>query len=307
MSNLPTPIRAVLGLAATAMEEARKLPETLPQVPVAAVTTAMQASLRVQQHIATLAAKGDELLSQLRGTSSDAPSWATFDDSPAASDAPDANPGNGHRGTAAFDRVATGERVDADEHASVDQRQDAEEATERFDIAQVGGTEPVAKTTRRAPSTTKPSTTKPSTTKPSTAKASTAKASTAKPSTAKASTAKASTTKGSPTKVSTTKPRATKASAAGDDPAGPIMAAGSVPATKPARKKPAKRSEPLEVAAKRAKPAATPNPATMAAEIVAAHEAETQSATNQHEVGPGDQSAAGTQPTKPRQAGSGIE
>jgi len=82
MPQLPTPIRAALGLAATAVAEARKLPETLPQLPVAAISTAMQTSLRVQQHIATLATRGDEVISQLRGTSNEAPSWATFDDGP---------------------------------------------------------------------------------------------------------------------------------------------------------------------------------------------------------------------------------
>jgi hypothetical protein len=84
MPTLPTPIRAALGLAATAVDEARKLPETLPHavttVPMIAVSTAMQASLRMQQHIATLAARGDEVLTRLHGTSADAPSWATFDD-----------------------------------------------------------------------------------------------------------------------------------------------------------------------------------------------------------------------------------
>lgn len=268
MSNIPTPIRAVLGLAATAMEEARKLPETLPQVPVVAVTTAMQASLRVQQHIAALAAKGDELLSQLRGTSSEAPSWATFDDSPAATGSSGATPGNGHRGTAAFDRVDADEPPDAEEAAG------RFEVGGSFDIAEIGGTDPVTKAARRAQ----------------------------KSSTAKASTGKARTAKSSPAKA-----RATTAPAASDDPTSPIMAAGSVPATKPARKKPVKRSEPLEVAAKKAKPAATPNPATMAAEIVAAHEAETQSAASQQEAGPGDPPAAGTQPTESRQAESGNE
>jgi hypothetical protein len=66
------------------VDEARKLPETLPQavttVPVIAMSRAMQASLRMQQHIATLAARGDEVLTRLRGTSSEAPPWATFDD-----------------------------------------------------------------------------------------------------------------------------------------------------------------------------------------------------------------------------------
>jgi len=80
MASLPTPIRIALGLAATAVDEARRLPEKLPQLPVTAVSTAMQASLRVQQRLAELTARGDEVLTRLQGTSDDPPAWATFDD-----------------------------------------------------------------------------------------------------------------------------------------------------------------------------------------------------------------------------------
>src|SRR6185503_16708968 len=106
MATLPTPLRAVLGLAATALDEARKLPETLPQAPVVAVSTAMQVSLRVQQRIAELGARGDEVLSQLRGTSSEPPEWATFDEAP--DPGPTATPNGSDRGLAAFDRVPDG-------------------------------------------------------------------------------------------------------------------------------------------------------------------------------------------------------
>jgi hypothetical protein len=79
------------------------LPETIPQavntVPMIAVSTAMQASLRVQQRIATLAARGDEVLSRLQGTSAEPPSWATFDDAPPAS-----QPDEGSA-RAAFDKI----------------------------------------------------------------------------------------------------------------------------------------------------------------------------------------------------------
>ena len=87
MPDAPMPLKVVLGLAAAAVEEARKLPETLPvavsKAPVLAVTTAMAASMRLQQRLTELANRGDELLSQLRGTSEQPPSWATFDGPPA--------------------------------------------------------------------------------------------------------------------------------------------------------------------------------------------------------------------------------
>jgi hypothetical protein len=223
MSTLPTPIRAALGLAATALDEARKLPETLPQVPVVAVTTAMQASLRVQQHIAALAARGDELLSQLRGTTAEAPAWATFDE--------DEAPASDGR-SAAFDRA---EHPDSASEAS---------ATELFPASEVGGTEPDAEPAGSTATMAEPAV---SATPPSGPK----KASAVKATPAKASgTAKTSAAKTNPTK---------------------------------AKAKPVKRSEPLVEAAKHAKPSATPNPSTMAAEIVQAHEAETQSAPGETE------------------------
>jgi hypothetical protein len=78
MPQLPTPIRAALGLVATAMDEARNLPDRAIELPMLAVSTALQMSLRAQQRYAHLAAKGDELLS--RGEVSDEPpEWAQFD------------------------------------------------------------------------------------------------------------------------------------------------------------------------------------------------------------------------------------
>ena len=45
----PGALRAAAGLAALTIDDARKLPEQLAGLPVLAVSTAMQASLKVQQ------------------------------------------------------------------------------------------------------------------------------------------------------------------------------------------------------------------------------------------------------------------
>ena len=82
MSQLPTPVRAAVGLAATLLDRLRQIPDDAPDVPVQIVGAAMQLSLRVQQQIAAYVARGDEVLSHIRGTSHDAPSWATFDEPP---------------------------------------------------------------------------------------------------------------------------------------------------------------------------------------------------------------------------------
>jgi hypothetical protein len=84
---IPMPLRAAAGLAAVAIDEARRLPDRLAGLPVLAVSTALQASLKAQQRYAELVARGDQLLSHLRGTPAEAPPWATFDD-----EVPDARP-----------------------------------------------------------------------------------------------------------------------------------------------------------------------------------------------------------------------
>jgi hypothetical protein len=84
---IPMPLRAVAGLAAVAIDEARRLPDRLAGLPVLAVSTALQASLKAQQRYAELVARGDALLGHLRGAPAEAPPWAQFDD-----DVPDARP-----------------------------------------------------------------------------------------------------------------------------------------------------------------------------------------------------------------------
>ncbi len=76
--ELPEIVRAAAGLAATLLDEARKLPETLPGLPVRVIGVAMQQAMKVQQQYAGLVARGDELLTGLRGE--DEPGLATFDD-----------------------------------------------------------------------------------------------------------------------------------------------------------------------------------------------------------------------------------
>ncbi|MCO7219615.1 lipid droplet-associated protein [Klenkia sp. PcliD-1-E] len=102
--EIPEPVRAAAGLAATLLDEARKLPETLPGLPVRAIGLAMQTALKVQQEYTGLVARGDELLTGLRGE--DEPGLATFDDD--EDDLPPARPtatgGLGSR-TSSFDRV----------------------------------------------------------------------------------------------------------------------------------------------------------------------------------------------------------
>lgn len=77
--QLPLPVRVAAGLVATAVEQARDLPRLALELPVTAVSQALQASMRVQQKVTELAIKGDRVLG-LGPSIEDEPPWATFDD-----------------------------------------------------------------------------------------------------------------------------------------------------------------------------------------------------------------------------------
>jgi hypothetical protein len=93
--EIPEVVRAAAGLAATVIDEARRLPETLPGLPVRVIGLAMQQAMKVQQQYAGFVARGDELFTGIRGD--DEPGLATFDDDEPA-------PSGGFR-ESAFDRA----------------------------------------------------------------------------------------------------------------------------------------------------------------------------------------------------------
>src|SRR3954447_6634275 len=65
--EIPQAIRAVAGLAATVLDEARRLPQTLPALPVRVIGLAMQVTMKLQQHYVGLVARGDEVFTGMRG------------------------------------------------------------------------------------------------------------------------------------------------------------------------------------------------------------------------------------------------
>jgi hypothetical protein len=77
--QLPGPVRAVVGLLATAADEAKHLPDRAVELPMLAVSSALQMSLRAQQRYARLAARGDDVINR-RSATDEPPPWATFDD-----------------------------------------------------------------------------------------------------------------------------------------------------------------------------------------------------------------------------------
>ena len=86
MATAPYGVRLLVGAAVAAIEETRKLPQTVLMYPVTVASTVAQMVMKVQQDLAELAIKGDEALENLFPPSDEKPDWATFDD-----DLPDQN------------------------------------------------------------------------------------------------------------------------------------------------------------------------------------------------------------------------
>jgi hypothetical protein len=78
LPQLPAPFRAAVGLVATVLDEAKHFPDKAIELPMLAVSSALQASLRAQQRYARLTARGDEVLAGRAGD--EPPGWATFDE-----------------------------------------------------------------------------------------------------------------------------------------------------------------------------------------------------------------------------------
>jgi hypothetical protein len=80
MATAPYGVRLLVGAAVAALEETRKLPQTILMYPMTVASGVAQIVMKVQQDIADLAIKGDAALENLFPPSEENPDWATFDD-----------------------------------------------------------------------------------------------------------------------------------------------------------------------------------------------------------------------------------
>ena len=132
---IPPPLRAAAGLAALTIDAARKVPQQVVGLPVLAVSSALQASLKAQQTYAGLIARGDEVLGQLRRRE-DAP-WARFDDDEPAGARPpsafDAAPDPTEAADGVADALAAEDLADALTAESVEEAALVEEVERDLD------------------------------------------------------------------------------------------------------------------------------------------------------------------------------
>ena len=80
MATAPYGVRLLIGAAVTAIEETRKLPQTILMYPMTVASQVAHLVMKMQQDVADLVNKGDEALDQLFPPKDEQPEWATFDE-----------------------------------------------------------------------------------------------------------------------------------------------------------------------------------------------------------------------------------
>ncbi len=80
MATAPYGVRLLVGAAVTAIEETRKLPQTILMYPMTIASQVAHLVMKMQQDVADLVNKGDEALDQLFPPKDEQPEWATFDE-----------------------------------------------------------------------------------------------------------------------------------------------------------------------------------------------------------------------------------
>ena len=100
MATAPYGVRLLVGAAVTALEETRKLPQTILMYPMTVASTVAHIVMKMQQDLADLVIKGDAALENIFPPKDEQPEWATFDEDLAGDDddAPAAQRRAPHRG-----------------------------------------------------------------------------------------------------------------------------------------------------------------------------------------------------------------
>jgi hypothetical protein len=80
MATAPYGVRLLVGAAVTAIEETRKLPQTILTYPMTVASQIAHLVMKMQQDVADLVIKGDETLEAMFPPKDEQPEWATFDE-----------------------------------------------------------------------------------------------------------------------------------------------------------------------------------------------------------------------------------
>ncbi|WP_099038046.1 lipid droplet-associated protein [Mycobacterium neglectum] len=80
MATAPYGVRLLVGAAVTAIEETRKIPQTILTYPMTVASQLAHLVMKMQQDVADLVIKGDETIESLFPPKEEQPEWATFDE-----------------------------------------------------------------------------------------------------------------------------------------------------------------------------------------------------------------------------------
>ena len=80
MATAPYGVRLLVGAAVTAIEETRKIPQTILTYPMTVASQIAHLVMKMQQDVADLVNKGDETLESFFPPKDEQPEWATFDE-----------------------------------------------------------------------------------------------------------------------------------------------------------------------------------------------------------------------------------
>jgi hypothetical protein len=117
MATAPYGVRLLVGAAATAVEETRKLPHTILMYPMTVASQVASIVIHLQQNLADLVNKGDETLETLFPPKDEQAEWATFDEDDADSPAPATDGERRTEGRFALFTTGEPETSDSDEPA----------------------------------------------------------------------------------------------------------------------------------------------------------------------------------------------
>jgi hypothetical protein len=112
MATAPYGVRLLVGAAVTAIEETRKLPQTILMYPMTIASQIAHFVMKVQQDVADLVNRGDETLESLFPPKDEQPEWATFDED-LSDEVPEPGAPDGERLTEGRFALFTGGEPDA--------------------------------------------------------------------------------------------------------------------------------------------------------------------------------------------------
>ncbi|HKP39507.1 lipid droplet-associated protein [Mycobacterium sp.] len=125
MATAPYGVRLLVGAAVTAIEETRKLPQTILMYPMTVASQVAHLVMKMQQDVADLVIKGDETLDAMFPPKDEQPEWATFDED-IVDDLPPKPAADGERLTEGRFALFTGGGPDPDPDPAVKEAELAE-------------------------------------------------------------------------------------------------------------------------------------------------------------------------------------